>query len=69
MCNGTPFTIEKILASGGLELTTARSVGQRLTHWATRAPNNEEIFMLQFIGTLRVKDLYFLLMADILDTC
>ena len=26
LCNGTPFTVEK-----GLELATARSVGQRLT--------------------------------------
>ena len=38
MCNGIPFTIEKILASGGLELTTARSAGQRLTHSATGTP-------------------------------
>ena len=27
MCNGTPFTVEKISLRGGLELGTARSVG------------------------------------------
>ena len=32
LCNGTPFTIEKISPRAGLELGTARSVGQRLTH-------------------------------------
>ena len=38
MCNGAPFTVEKILSGAGIELGTARSVGQRLTHWATGAP-------------------------------
>ena len=27
-----PFTVEKILPPAGIELGTARSVGQRLTH-------------------------------------
>ena len=30
-------------ASSGLELATARSVGQHLTHWATGAPPNVNI--------------------------
>ena len=30
MCNGTPFSGEKISPRAGLELGTARSVGQRL---------------------------------------
>ena len=32
LCNGTLFTVEKILPRAGLELATVRSVGQRLTH-------------------------------------
>ena len=32
VCNGTPFKLEKILSRAGIELVTARSVGQRLTH-------------------------------------
>ena len=32
VCNGTPFTVEKISPRAGLEPGTARSVGQRLTH-------------------------------------
>ena len=32
VCNGTPFTVEKISPRVGLELGTARSVGQLLTH-------------------------------------
>ena len=35
--NGTPFMVEKNLPQAGLKLGTARSVGQHLTHWATRA--------------------------------
>ena len=31
-CNGTSFTVEKVSLRAGLELETARSVGQRLTH-------------------------------------
>ena len=34
-----PFTVEKISPRAGIELGTARSVGQRLTHLATGAPN------------------------------
>ena len=37
VCNGAPFTVEKILPRAGIELGTARSVGQRLTHLATGA--------------------------------
>ena len=33
-----PFTVEKISPRTGLELGTARTVGQRLTHWVTGAP-------------------------------
>ena len=37
--NGTSFTVGKIYDSPtGLELGTARSAGQRFTHWATEAP-------------------------------
>ena len=36
--NGTPFTVKKILPRAGLELATARSIGHRLTHWTTGAP-------------------------------
>ena len=32
LCNGILFTAEKISPRSGLELWTARSVGQRLTH-------------------------------------
>ena len=32
LCNGTPFTIEKISSLAGLELGTTRSVGQPLTY-------------------------------------
>ena len=32
VCDGTPLTVEKISPRAGLELGTARSVGQRLTH-------------------------------------
>ena len=39
VCNGTPFVVEKISPRAGLELVTARSVGQHLTHWATGAPD------------------------------
>ena len=47
MCN---FTGEKISSRAGIDLRTARSVGQRLTHQATRAPpsNNCNMFMLLF---------------------
>ena len=38
MCNGTPFTVEKISPRVGFAPGTARSVGQRLTHRATGAP-------------------------------
>ena len=37
MCNGTPFTVEKISPRAGLELGTSRSVDQRSTHRATGA--------------------------------
>ena len=33
MCNGTPFTVEKISLRVELELGTVRSVGQCLTHY------------------------------------
>ena len=39
MCNGIPFTVEKILPQAGLKLGTSCSVGQRLTHRAIRDPN------------------------------
>ena len=39
VCNGAPYTVEKITPRVGLELGTARSVGQRLTHLATGAPS------------------------------
>ena len=32
VCNGIPFTVEKILPLAGIKLTTARSVGQCLAH-------------------------------------
>ena len=32
VCNGTPFSVEKTLPRVGLEIGTAKSVGQRLTH-------------------------------------
>ena len=32
VCNGTSFMVEKISPQAGLELGTARSVGQHLTH-------------------------------------
>ena len=38
MCNGNPFTVEKISPQAGLELGTARSVGHHLTHYGTGAP-------------------------------
>ena len=41
--NGTLFTVEKVLPWAGLELGTARSVGQCLMHWAARAPDNLRI--------------------------
>ena len=41
LCNGTPFTVEKISPRAGLELGTARSVGQRLT---TELPRLHEQF-------------------------
>ena len=44
MCNGTPFTIEKISPRAGLELGTARSVGHRLTHSATGATDQNRMF-------------------------
>ena len=37
VCNGTPSTVEKISPRARLELTTARSIGKRLTHRDTRA--------------------------------
>ena len=40
--NATPLTIEKISPRVGLELATARSVDQRLTPWATGAPQREK---------------------------
>ena len=33
MCNGTSYTVGKISPRAGLEPRTARSVGQRFTHW------------------------------------
>ena len=39
MCNWSPFTVEKISPRAGIELGTARSVGQRLIHLATGAPS------------------------------
>ena len=39
LLNGTPFMVEKISPRAGLEPGTARSVGQRLTHFATGTPN------------------------------
>ena len=38
MCNGSPITVEKISSRAGLELGSARSVGERLAHLATGAP-------------------------------
>ena len=38
LCNGTPSTVEKNSPQAGLELGTARSASQRLTHRATGAP-------------------------------
>ena len=35
MCNGAPFTVEKISPGMGFELATARSEGQRLFHGDT----------------------------------
>ena len=32
ICNGTPFSVEKISPRAGLELGSARSVDQRLTY-------------------------------------
>ena len=39
VCNGTPFMVEKISPRAGLEPGTARSVGQRFTHFVTGTPN------------------------------
>ena len=44
LCIGTPFTIENISTRAGLEIGTARSVGQRLTLWATGAPKVYRIY-------------------------
>ena len=41
VCNGTPFTVEKLSPGAGFDLATARSVGQRLTHWAIVAPAHD----------------------------
>ena len=38
MCNGAPFTVEKVTPRAGIELGIARSVGQRLTYCANGAP-------------------------------
>ena len=32
VCDGTPFTVEKILPGAGIKLGITRSVGQHLTH-------------------------------------
>ena len=42
MCNGTSFTVEKMSPLAGLELRTARSIGQSLTHSATGAPHTDD---------------------------
>ena len=42
VCSGTPLTFEKISIGAGLELGTARSVGQRLTQRATGTPRYSE---------------------------
>ena len=39
MCKWTPFKVETSSSLAGLELRTTRSVGQRITHWATGAPS------------------------------
>ena len=49
VCNGTPFVVEKNLPQAGLELGTARSANQRLTHWVTGAPSNNELCVLQLL--------------------
>ena len=52
----TPLTVENITPWAGLELGTARSVGQRLTHWATGAPavnHKAPIILGGSQGTLR----------------
>ena len=38
VCIGTPYTVEKISPRARIDPGTARSVGQRLTHWVTGAP-------------------------------
>ena len=38
VCNGTLFMVGSLLPQVGLKTGTARSVGQHLTYWATRAP-------------------------------
>ena len=40
VCNWTPFTVEKFSPRAGPELGSAKSVGQRLTYWATGAPHD-----------------------------
>ena len=40
-CNGAPSMVEKISPRAGIELVTARSVGQRLTHCATGGPETD----------------------------
>ena len=40
LCNETPFTVDKISPGVGIKPGTATSVGQRLTTWASRAPQH-----------------------------
>ena len=46
MCNGTLFMAEKISPREGLELGTARSVGQPLTHICTSSHHTKKIYKI-----------------------
>ena len=54
-----PFTVKKISPRAGLELGTARSVGQRLTHRTTGAP----LSLIRVCAVRSVKE------ANSLKTC
>ena len=44
-----PFMVEKVSPWAGIEPRTARSVGQRLTHWATGAPSTKRILRVVIV--------------------
>ena len=46
---GTPLTVGKLSPRAKHEPETARSVGQRLTHWATGAPGNKAVHVINVV--------------------